>query len=214
MKMKLKIILYVSGGIVFALVVLLSILFLLNNPYRKQLPSLPEMQSLSAPLKEQISAAHKKAYRNPSSGNIGWLGMVYHSSANYDKAAVCYKLAIERDKTKWIWSYYLAYLNQEMGDPNAALEEYRQVLKINPQIYQAWFYSGECYQKLGATEKAEMSYNNVLRLMKKNAIIKTAERYDYFPLVTYSMYQLSRIYFDTKQLDLAEKTLKEIIESQ
>jgi tetratricopeptide (TPR) repeat protein len=50
--------------------------------------------------------------------------------------------------------------------------------------------------------------------MDKNAVVKTATRYDYFPLVTYPMYDLARIYMNTGRNDLAENTLKEIIDYQ
>ena len=41
------------------------------------------------------------------------LGMVFHSGSFYDKAAQCYKLTIKRDKSAWIWDYYLGYLSKE-----------------------------------------------------------------------------------------------------
>ena len=140
--------------------------------------------------------------------------MVYHSSANYDKAAICYKLAEKKRKKEWIWSYYLGYLNQEMGDPNAAIENYRSVLKKNPQAYLAWYYSGECYKKTGSPDSAKLAFKYIITTTDRNSTFRTAKRYDYFPLVAYAMYDLSRIYADTKDYDLAEKTLKEIIDYQ
>jgi tetratricopeptide (TPR) repeat protein len=214
MKRKRKIILLLSGGVVLLLLAALLVRFILISPYRSQIPALPELQSLSAQLKDQLSLAYKKAYRNPTSDNLGSLGMAYHSCANYDKAVICYKLAIKRDNTKWIWSYYLACLTREMGEPEAALENFRSVLSKNPKVYQAWYYSGECYQKLGSLDKAEQAFNNITRLMDKNDIVKTNKRYDYFPLVTYTMYHLAQIYMDTKRIDLAESILKEIIDYQ
>jgi tetratricopeptide (TPR) repeat protein len=50
--------------------------------------------------------------------------------------------------------------------------------------------------------------------MDKNAILKTRTRYDYFPLVTYSMYDLARIYMNTGRVDQAEKLLTDIVNSQ
>lgn len=187
---------------------------ILYIPYRTQIPHLPDMLSLSAPLKEQLSATYKKAYSKPTADNIGMMGMVYHSCAFYDKAALCYKLAIKKDNAKWIWSYYLGYLNQEMGDPNAAIRNYKEVTKNSPEIFLAWYYEGQCYQKIGLTDSAELVYKRIISRMDKNALVKTATRYDYFPLVTYAMYDLSRIYMSTEHIDVAEKTLKEIIDYQ
>ena len=195
-------------------IVVLVVRVIIGNAYRKQIPALPDMQALSAPLREQISAAYKKAERDPTADNIGMMGMVYHSGTYYDKAALCYKLAVKKDKGKWIWSYYLGYLNREMGDPKTALRNYREVTKINPKIFLAWYYEGECYQKMGLNDSAEMAFKNIINRMDKNAVVKTPTRYDYFPLVTYSMYDLARIYMSTQHVDIAEKTLKDIIEDQ
>jgi tetratricopeptide (TPR) repeat protein len=140
--------------------------------------------------------------------------MVYHSATYYDKAADCYKLAIKRDREKWRWSYYLGSLNMELGDPKTALVNFREVTRINPEIYLAWYYEGECYQKMGINDSSEIAFKYIINRMDKNAVLKTPVRYDYFPLVTYSMYELARIYMATNHVDMAEKTLMEIIDSQ
>jgi tetratricopeptide (TPR) repeat protein len=214
MKRVRKVLSYTTAGTIgFALIVLLGTFFF-NNEYRTQLPKPPDLQSLSTGLKEQLSDALIEANHSPTSDNIGKLGMVYHSSAYYDKAAICYMLAEKKNKKKWIWDYYLGYLNQEMGDPKAAIGNYRSVIKKNPQAYLAWYYAGECYQKTGSSDSAELAFKYIITGTDKNSILRTAKRYDYFPLVTYSMYDLSRIYFDTKRDVLAEKTLREITDYQ
>jgi tetratricopeptide (TPR) repeat protein len=214
MKRGKKVIGYITGGAIGLAIMVLLVKFIFNNQYRSQIPSLPDVQSLSVQSKEQLSDAFRNANRKPTAHNIGRLGMVYHSSALYDKAALCYKLAEKRDKKEWIWSYYLGYLNQEMGDPDAAIKNYRSVTKKNSQIFLAWYYTGNCYQKIGSADSAMLLFKYIIKGMDRNSIIKTPKRYDYFPLVTYSMYNLARIYADTKQYDLAEKTLKEIIDYQ
>jgi tetratricopeptide (TPR) repeat protein len=214
MKRVWKVLSYTTAGIIGLAIILLSGRFISDNSYRTQLPPLPDQQSLSARLKEQLSDAFKAADHKPTSDHIGTLGMVYHSSAYYDKAAVCYKLAEKKKKKEWIWSYYLGYLNQEMGDPNAAIVNFRSVIKKNPNIYLAWFYAGECYQKTGSTDSAEIAFKHIITGTDRNSVVKTVKRYDYFPLVTYSMYDLARIYADTRQYELAEKTLREIIDYQ
>jgi hypothetical protein len=205
---------YITGGIIILAIIVILAKVIIGNFYRKQIPSLPDLQSLSAPLKEQLSVTCKKALRNPTADNIGMMGMVYHSSAYYDKAALCYRLAVKKDKGKWIWNYYLGYLNREMGDPKTALSNYRAVTKINPNIFLAWYYEGECYQKMASYDSAEIVFKNIISRMDKNSLVKTSTRYDYFPLVTYAMYYLSRIYMNTQNVDLAEKTLLEIIDYQ
>jgi tetratricopeptide (TPR) repeat protein len=214
MKRGRKVFGYITGGLICLGFIFLLFKFITDSQYRKQLPSTPDMQSLSSGLKEQLSDAVKKARHKPTAGNIGNLGMVYHSGAWYDEASKCYALAEAKNKKEWVWSYYLGYLNQEMGDPKAALRNYRKVIKINPKNFLAWYYAGNCYQKIGSADSAIMAFKHINTGMDKNSILKTAKRYDYFPLVTYSMYDLARIYADSRQNELAEKTLKEIIDNQ
>ena len=206
-------IIYFSGIVSILAIILLSAKIISGNAYRKQIPSLPELQSLSPSLKEQILDNYKKASHNPSSDNLGMMGMVFHSNSYYDKAAVCYSLAAKKDKDKWIWNYYLGCLNREMGDTKAELKNFRQVIKINRTIYLASYYEGECYQKLGLVDSAEIVFKNIIGTMDKNTIVKTSNRYDYFPLVTYSMYNLAKTYLNSKHDDMAEKTLLEIIDN-
>jgi tetratricopeptide (TPR) repeat protein len=150
------------------------------------------------------------ASRNPTAVNLGNLGMVYHSSAYYDKALVCYQLAIKRNKSAWIWNYYLGYLNEEMGESKAAIGAFSDVIKKNPVAYHAWYYIGEGYQKLGLNDKAESAYNNIAYLQENTTNVKTI-RVNYFPLAENAKFQLSRIYLNTNRIDEAEKLLKEII---
>jgi tetratricopeptide (TPR) repeat protein len=205
---------YFIGGVSLLAIVILLAKVINYNSYRKQIPPLPDLQTLTAPLKEQLSAAYKKTNRHPDCDNLGMLGMVYHSSSYYDKAETCYKLAVKKDDHKWIWSYYLGYLNREMGDTKSALKNYKKVIKLNPKIFRAWYYEGECYMKMGSNDSAEVVFKNIISHLDKNALLKTSRRYDYFPLVTYSMYDLARTYMSTKQVDLAEKTLLELIDDQ
>ena len=212
-RIKRKYILIISGTVA-CILILFIVRLLIFLPLRKQIPPLPDLGAVTLLLREQLTDADKKANRNPNAENIGKLAMVYNSSAYYDEASKCYELAIKKDKTAWIWYYYLGYLNQEMGDPATAINNFRSVVRINPQVFLAWYYTGECYQKTGNSDSAIFAFQNITSKLDRNVILKNGNRYDYFPLVTYSMYNLSRIYMDKKQYDLAEKTLLEIIEYQ
>jgi tetratricopeptide (TPR) repeat protein len=195
----------------------ITLIFLLksndNKKFKNQIPKLSESLNLSPPVMEQISEAYLIARNKPSEKNLGILGMVYHSSANYDQAAQCYKLAIRKKKSEWIWNYYLGYLNMEMGGSAAAIENFNSVIKKNPNISLAWFYMGEEYKNLRNNEKAEEAYKMILARENGNEIAgASTTRQDHFPITTYTLFRLSRLYFDTGRFDLAEKTLKEIIE--
>lgn len=207
-----KTVLYIAGGAIGLIIMVLLMRFITSSKYRSRIPEISDSITLSQPVQEQISDAHNKARRNPSSDNLGTLGMVYHSSANYEQAAQCYKLASKRKKSAWIWNYYLGHLNMEMGESENVIENFTVVAEKNPDIDLAWYYMGEEYKNIGKVEMAEESFGKITTDRNKIPPSKEPTRIDYFPLTAYSRFQLSRIYFETGRYDLAEKTLKEIIE--
>jgi tetratricopeptide (TPR) repeat protein len=207
-----KRIIIIAGSIICLALLVLIIKYVVDLPFSSKLPDVPDLQSSPVPLTEQILNASRKTHRNPSADNIGELGMIYHSNTYYDKAAQCYSLAIKRNKSKWIWSYYLGYLNQEIGESDKSIQNFRDVIKYNPAAYHAWYYVGEGYRNLGENFKAEVAYQNVAKLQEKSAPEKSTTRHDYFPLRTYALFQISRIYINTNRVDLAELTLKQILQ--
>ena len=213
MDRKSKVVFYVVGGAFGLIVMAFLVRFITNNQYSSQIPELQNSTALSLPVKDQISDALGKAQRLPSADNLGMLGMVYHSSANYEQAAQCYKLAIKRSKSEWIWNYYLGYLNMEMGVSDAIIENFKSVIDKNSDIALAWYYLGEEYKNLRKNELAEKSFGKITSPQKNLVEARNTSRYDYFTLSTYAMFQLARIYFDTGRIDLAEQTLREIIQN-
>lgn len=207
-------ILYIAGGAVGLAIVVLLLRFISNSQYSSRIPEISDYGALSLPVREQISEALAKAQHSPSAGNLGMLGMVYHSSANYGQAAQCYKLAIERGKSGWVWNYYLGYLSIEMGESDAVVENFKSVIDKNPGLDLAWYYIGEEYQNLGKNDLAEKTFDRIKTNKARVAATNETTRVDNFPLGTYAMFQLSRIFFDTGRNSLAEKTLKEIIQSE
>jgi tetratricopeptide (TPR) repeat protein len=139
------------------------------------------------------------------------LGMVYHSSANYAEAAKCYELAIQKNNTEWIWNYYNGYLNLEMGNPNAVIDNFKRVTEINADANLAWYYLGGGYKNLNNNELAEDSYNKITSVKTRTTSANTTTRQGHFPLGVYAGFELSRIYFDSGRTELAEQTLHEII---
>ena len=211
MKAKVKRIIYISGGVIILAILAVAGKVFSDNYYRTRLPEYPDFKTISKPLTEQISAAGKKAYRNPTASNLGLLGMVYHSGAYYDKAALCYELAVNKNKKEWIWSYYLGYLNQELGESKNALENFRVVIEENPNNYLAWYYEGGAFQNLGQSENAEKVFDKIVRLNDQDISVLTTSRNNYFPLQTYAKFRLARIYLSTNRPDSAEKSLREIL---
>lgn len=212
MRKKGKSVQYILVGILGLLFVFFIGRFILNDKIINDIPEIPNISNLPKPVQEQITEAFLKAQHKPSAENLGILGMVYHSNANYAEAAKCYNLAAQKDNSKWLWNYYKGSLDMEMGNSDSALVYFTKVVEINPDIDLAWYYIGEQYKNLKNNELAEESLARLVT-KKERKFPDNATREDHFQLSTYANFELARIYFETGRIELAEKTLKDIIQS-
>ena len=201
-------------GVSGCAVLIFAIKFIMDSSYRNQLPEYPDFQSIPKVIKEQILVAGRKAYWNPTENNLGNLGLVYNSCTNYEKANLCYQLAVRKNSKKWIWSYYLGYLNLEQGESNKSIENFKHVIDRNPKNCLALFYTAEAYQNLGLSNNAEKIFKKIGACNDSDIIKRDTIRENDFPLKTYALFQLARIYMNSNRLDSAELTLKGIIENQ
>ena len=201
-------------SVIATLIVISAIFFVIKfagiSQYKKQIPELPDLTTLSAPLREQLTNAHNEALHNPGTNNLGMLGMVLHSSAFYEKAMQCYELAIKKDHTKWIWSYYLGLLNKEMGDSKATIENFKVVSNENPKVYLAWYYLGKAYQNFGSEDKAKEAFQKICSLPDNVTAVKT-QRINYSSVQTLAKFELARIYLNSNKPDDAAKLLEGIV---
>lgn len=200
---------YFTLAVIVLVISVFSGRYFIGNTYRSQLPALPDLNTLKEPVKKQLSLAYDNAYTNPSSDNIGQLGMAYHSCAQYDKAKLCYKLATQKDPSNWKWNYYLGYLNQEMGDSKAAIEDFNSVIKENPDALMVWYYLGKAYRKSGSDAKAEAAFNKIANLPIEKTAPKSI-RLNYSSLSTSARFELARMYLNTNRTNEAEKLLKDV----
>ena len=89
---------------------------------------------------------------------------------NYEQASQCYKLAVKRNKSEWIWNYYLGFLNMEMGESEAVIENFNSVIEKNPSANLAWYYLGEEYKNLRKNELAEMSFGKIASIQNNSSV--------------------------------------------
>lgn len=195
------------------IIIIMVVSSMINNPITQQIPEISDTSALSIPVKEQISDALRKARRNPTAQNLGMLGMVYHSSANYNEAGACYKLAISNSESDWIWNYYNGYLNMELGNSDAVIKNFTRVTEKNPGNDLAWYYLGEEYKNSRNYELAEKSLEKISSKESRTPSANVTTRHDHFSIGTYATFELARIYFDTGRTELAEKTLNETIQN-
>jgi tetratricopeptide (TPR) repeat protein len=203
-----RFLLVVTSGII----IMILVKVILDFPYISKIPELPELETLSNPLRSQLKNAAFRAKINSTADNMGKLGMVYHSCSNYEKAAICYQLAIKKNKSKWIWSYYLGYLNREMGESRNSIANFQTVIKENPKAFLAWYYLGEAHQNVGENDKAIVAFEKITPWLIKEQEAGTTTRVDFFSLNTYAKCQLASLYINTNRFDLAEESLNEIID--
>jgi len=204
-------ILLAAGSVIILIIVVLILRTVNWGKEDSQIPEVPHLQSLSGPVIEQIEEALSAARQKPSAENLGLLGMVYHSSANYEQAGICYQLAIGKSRSDWIWNYYYGMLNMELGDPETVIENFQKVLEKNPEVDLAWYYMAEEYRNVRDLMQAEEAFKKIASPGTGISQTRGATRIDHFPLSVYARYQLARIYTETSRTELAERTLQDIL---
>jgi len=210
MNKKRKIVIIVVGGIIGLVILLLLTTFIINNKYKSRISEIPASSAISPAVESQLADALKKARRKPSANNLGELGMVFHSSANYDQAAQCYQLAIEKNESEWIWNYYIGYLYKELGESDKVIENFERVIELNPDADLAWYYLGEAYRNLKKTELSEKAFSRIANKSNANKASETTRK-DNFPLSVYALFELSNIYVDNGRLEIAEETINKLL---
>lgn len=213
MKYKTRIFIFISAFVGIA-ILLFSIRFISSSIFRKGLPEFPDFDNISVVVKNQILTEGRKTFWNPSEENLGMLGMVYNSCGYYDKASQCYKLAIKKNSLNWRWNYYCGYLNKEMGESQALIDNFNKVTERNPSNFLALYYTAEAYQNLGSIANAEVLYKKIAIMYESKYINRDTTRDNEFLLQTYASFRLARIYINSNRLDSAEIALKKIIEKQ
>ena len=214
MNRKTKNIISISGAVVLLTLSLFTYKFILDNKFRRQLPEYPDFERFPELVKAQILDAGRKTYWNTTENNLGMLGMVYYSCANYEKAHQCYKLALKKNNASWIWNYYCGYLDLEMGESKESVENFRRVFEKDPKNFLALFYMAEAYQNLGLSAKAEAIFKKIAALNDHDFVRSDTIIENDFSLQTYASFHLARIYINSNRLDSAELTLREIIDNQ
>lgn len=196
--------------ILLSVVIFFSITKIHSGKYRKQIPAIPDLSTANEQLKEQIVESDKKARSKVSGENIGWLGMVYYSANDYNRAKQCFQLAILKDANNWKWHYLLGYLSMEMGESAEAAKNMKQVTILSPKVAIAWYRLGEIYEQMNSTEQAIIALNRVTSLNLESTQIQTPYRSVYYPLQVYAKFLLAKIYMATDSLKKAETELEEI----
>lgn len=110
----------------------------------------------------------------------------------YEGAAAALREAIERDPNNYLLYMFMGNIQVARGEPQAAVENYRDVLRLNPKASAASIYLAQILTRQGQLDEAKREY---LKLEREGRISFEAQ------------YDLGRIEVRTGE---AEKGLKDI----
>jgi tetratricopeptide (TPR) repeat protein len=82
----------------------------------------------------------------------------------YRDAITLYRAAVEKNPTSWILRGNLADELLTAGQTEAAMAEFRETLKLNPQSDDAHYFFGEALMKSGAIDDAATQFTEVVKL--------------------------------------------------
>jgi tetratricopeptide (TPR) repeat protein len=103
-------------------------------------------------------------HSNPTSGMLVNWGRALDSMGDFDRAATCFREAIERDSENANAHFNLGDLYYKLEAFVEACESYQAGLKIEPGSANGWFVLGNALARLGLTSGAEVSYLQALAI--------------------------------------------------
>jgi len=132
------------------------------------------MESLRKTLEKTLQFYEKKDYGNAEKGADEMLAanpdfpralflkaVIFDETGKTDKAEEYYRKA---GSVSLLWLRLALQL--QVSDPERALRYFKKVNEIDPENNLIWFSMGEIYEKLGRSDEARKSFNNI-SLMKE-----------------------------------------------
>ena len=109
------------------------------------------------------------ALGNDSASRHFWQGRIFQSDGKLDEAVSAFSKAINR-KENWALAYqWRGATYRDMGDFEAALEDYNRVIELEPEAY--WFNRrGLVYEEQKRFDKAVADYTRAIELSPKWAV--------------------------------------------
>ncbi len=129
------------------------------------IPDLPaiEWEAFQSTIRERIEKAYKAVESEPRSPRAnGDLAMILHAHQQPAGAEVCYERARLLKPDKFEWAYLLAIVQAEQGKTEAAIENLRRALEIDPGYVPAKLQLGDILLRDGEFEAAASLYREAL----------------------------------------------------
>jgi cytochrome c-type biogenesis protein CcmH/NrfG len=87
--------------------------------------------------------------------------LLWRQKTNYERAALALREAIERDPNNYLPYLTLANLRLMMGEPDAAVGDFREVLKLNPNAVQARSSLARTLMRQGKLQEARSEFETL-----------------------------------------------------
>jgi superkiller protein 3 len=150
-------------GMTALFLVIVGIRFLTDRKTIQQLPALPVLAENSGKLKAALVEADRNGRAWPLRGNrVGGLAMIYHANFFYPQAKACYRTAMKLQPKNPRWPYYLADINEKMGESEEARVLLEKTIAVDPGYDPARLKLANAYFKAGRLEEAESAFQNLL----------------------------------------------------
>jgi tetratricopeptide (TPR) repeat protein len=138
----------------------------------KPVPPVPvvSVEGFDPEVRDAVQSAHQQAVAQPESGPAsGRLGMVLHAHALYPTAALAYERAIRLEPKEFSWKYYLGLVQQQLSQPEKALDSFTAALRIRSEYAPAMLKRGDLLFQLGRFKDSGEAYESVLALDTRSA---------------------------------------------
>ena len=167
--------------VVWASVLLASACTRLSSPTRGSLRPcvLPDLSRMSESVQKQMREAHASLalkIEGPGTtpadlGNAyGEMGKLFMAAARLDAAETCFLNAEALAPDEIRWTYYLAHVYRNRGDPVKAAALFERTLQLQPTDLPALVYLGDEYLSQGRPEAAEPPLTKAVSLEPRQAV--------------------------------------------
>jgi tetratricopeptide (TPR) repeat protein len=164
-------------------------------------PPIPtvSVEGFDSEVRDAIVTAQQQAAAQPESGPAsGRLGMVLHAHALYPPAAVAYERAIRLEPKEFSWKYYLALVQQQLSQPEKALDSLAAAQRIRTEYVPAILKRGDLLFQLGRFKESGEAYESAQAQDSSSAE---------------ALYGLARVKYAEKDLSAAEELYRRACQS-
>jgi Tfp pilus assembly protein PilF len=110
---------------------------------------------------------------------LAWtgIGLANYQKQNYPAAEYAYRKSMELNSRYYLAPFHLGELYYNLDRPVEALDMFTRTIELAPAFPNGHYWQGLVYMKMNDTEKAKMSFQEVIRLAPQSEIARLAKNY-------------------------------------